>query len=188
MKNTSNFFDYITQWWPHDTTNTLNQLLDLNWQSETISMFGKKIIVPRKIIFMGDKNINYRYSGKDHITERWHPCILAIKEHLASANGLVFNCVLCNLYQDGNDYMGWHSDDEKSLGNNPVIASVSFGATRPFLFKDKQTQEKHKIFLESGSLLIMKNHCQKQFWHMLPKVKNLDQPRVNLTFRNVLIS
>lgn len=187
MKNiqTPEIFEHHPNWWRDDTVSILGALLSLDWKIEILHLFGKKIPSPRCVLWMGDPGITYRYSGVDHVASGWHPLIASIRDKLKASTGIAFNSVLGNLYRDGNDYMGWHCDNEKTLGPQPTIASVSFGATRPFVFKHKKTKEKHKLVLTSGSLLIMKNQCQDEWLHTLPKVAKLTEPRVNLTFRKV---
>ena len=120
--------------------------------------------------------------------EPWHPAVLGVKDRVERLSGQHFNSVLLNLYRDGMDSVAWHADDEPELGADPVIASVSFGAERPFLIKPKQPTsgaQKHRLVLRDGSLLVMGKGMQNNWIHQLPKVKSLKEPRINLTFRAI---
>ena len=114
---------------------------------------------------------------------KWTPELLSLKEIIELKTGEKFNSCLLNLYHNGNEGMGWHSDNEKELGEHPVIASLSLGAARKFLLKHNQTKQKIAIILESGSLLLMKGETQEKWIHSLPKTKIIQKPRINLTFR-----
>jgi alkylated DNA repair dioxygenase AlkB len=178
---------YHPNWLNLDQSDQLfkNLSLKINWQTEEIKIFGKTQKVPRLISFCGDQNINYRYSGKNHQCTGWFKDLLPIKNRLLE-EGYDFNFVLLNYYRDGQDYMGWHSDDEKELGLNPMIASVSLGEERKFNFRLKKNHQiKYSINLESGSLLLMKENVQKNWQHSLPKTKKAYSPRINLTFRKI---
>jgi len=155
------------------------------WQEEYIKIFGKEVKCPRKVFWCGNKNLDYKYSGKVHKTFGWNREIRVLKEKIEKYTHHSFNFVLLNYYANGEDYMGCHSDNEKSLGNEPVIASLSVGAAREMIFKHKQIKMVHKIILENGSLLIMKGSTQEDYLHSLPKRKNISEPRINLTFRLV---
>ncbi len=157
----------------------------INWQNEAIKMFGKSITVPRKIAWFGDDGITYTYSGISHKPSPWVAPLFKLKEKLLDEHNLTFNSVLCNLYINGNDYMGWHQDNEPSLGENPIIASISLGESRRFLLRNNVSLEKHEVMLDSGSLLIMNQECQKNFQHCLPKMRRITDARINLTFRKI---
>ena len=158
-------------------------LTTINWQDETITMFGKSISVPRKIAWYGDDDATYRYSGITHQPLPWIPAIHKLQRKLNEEHNLTFNSVLCNLYNDGMDYMGWHRDNEPELGPDPIIASVSLGESRRFLFRHILSGEKHEIMLNPGSLLLMHKGCQLEWKHSLPKMARIKRPRINLTFR-----
>ncbi|MDN6280085.1 MAG: alpha-ketoglutarate-dependent dioxygenase AlkB [Psychroflexus sp.] len=161
-------------------------LKGIAWKHEELKMFGKKIVTKRKVALYGDTGIVYTYSKKEKIALPWTEELRAIKTDLESKFNIKFNTCLLNLYYDGNEGMGWHTDDEKELEKNGIIASLSFGATRKFSFKHKVTKEKIDISLQSGSLLLMRGKTQKHWLHQLPKSKKVDQPRINLTFRNII--
>jgi len=158
------------------------------WRQDEIKLFGKKVLQPRLTILFGENGNTYKYSGLKMLPKPFPDIIenLKYKCEEESNNGVKFNVCLANLYRDGNDSMGWHADDEKELGQNPVIASISLGAERVFHLKHKKLQNtKHKIRLQHGSLLIMKGTTQEFWKHQLPKTKKIISPRINLTFRKV---
>jgi alkylated DNA repair dioxygenase AlkB len=162
-------------------------LQEIPWHQEHITLFGKTHPTPRLTAWHGDPHCIYTYSGVVHPPLPWHPHLLQIKTRIESIAGLnTFNCVLLNYYRDGSDKMGWHADDEKELGPNPRIASVSFGATRRFDFKHKtEANQKFSIHLESGSLLLMLGDMQHHWLHQIPAQKRIQGPRINLTFRHI---
>ncbi|WP_371378302.1 alpha-ketoglutarate-dependent dioxygenase AlkB [Thalassotalea aquiviva] len=160
-------------------------LIDLNWQQGEISMFGKKVAIPRLQAWYGDDNAHYKYSGLLLEPEPWHHVLAQIKQDLEHHLTLTFNSVLCNLYRHGQDSMGWHSDNEKQLGEQPNIASLSFGQCRKFYIRHKVSGEKQQIDLQSGSLLLMRNQFQQHWQHSVPKSAKPMQQRINLTFRNI---
>lgn len=154
------------------------------WQCDEVILFGQKRILTRKVAWMGDEGFTYSYSGTSKKASPWTPPLLGIRARVESLCGQGFNSCLLNLYHDGSEGMGWHSDDEKTLGRNPVIASVSFGAERPFRFKHRATKEVIPLILENGSLLVMKGETQHHWLHTLPKTRKVISPRINLTFRS----
>lgn len=163
-----------------------HQLLEqLAWRQDNIMMFGKQIAIPRLQAWYGDAS--YTYSNLKLEPLPWNPLLNSLKAHCEKVADSQFNSVLANLYRDGQDSNGWHSDDEKELGINPVIASVSFGAERRFLLRHKMTGEKVEFNLTSGSLLIMAGETQHHWQHTIPKTKRFVEPRINLTFRKVLV-
>lgn len=162
-------------------------LSNLTWRQDPIRMFGKTFNQPRLTAWYGDENKSYRYSGITMNPDGWIPSLLSIKEQIERVAELNFNSVLANLYRDGQDYMSWHSDDERELGRNPLIASVSFGAARRFQFRHKSNKNFAKIetTLTHGSLLIMKGSTQHFWKHQIPKMSKVKTARINLTFRVV---
>jgi alkylated DNA repair dioxygenase AlkB len=157
------------------------------WRNDKIKMFGKLHEQPRKVAFFGDPIIVYTYSRIPMITQGWSQETLELKNKLKKEFNYQFNTCLLNLYRDGEDYMSWHQDNEPELGEDPIIASLSLGQERDFLFRDKKNNEnKFKVTLASGSLLLMLGKCQSEFQHALPKRKKQMGERINLTFRNVL--
>ncbi|MFD2999698.1 alpha-ketoglutarate-dependent dioxygenase AlkB family protein [Pontibacter toksunensis] len=157
----------------------------INWQQESIRMFGKELPMPRLTAWYGDKG--YTYSGLYNEPKPWVPVLQKLREQVKEATGQEYNSVLLNFYRSGNDSMGWHSDDEAELGKEPSIASLSFGGERRFSFKHRtrKDQKPVSITLEHGSLLLMQGPTQHHWLHHIPKTKRPVQPRINLTFRNV---
>jgi len=161
---------------------------NIDWKQEGMKMYGKEILFPRLTAWYGDENAQYKYSGIVNIPLPWTEELLLIKQKVEEISQTKFNSVLLNYYRNGNDSMGWHSDDEKELSKNPTIASVSFGATRNFQFKHKSVKKSNQNFLlNNGSLLIMKGGTQHNWVHQVPKTKTLIGERINLTFRAVFI-
>lgn len=159
----------------------------IKWRNDSITMYGKTHPQPRLTAWYGDGGIKYSYSGIHMQALPWTPVLLKIKEDLESELKTKFNSVLINYYRDGNDHMSYHSDDEKELGPNPVIASLSFGETRSFHLKHKYDLEKETVMLPitDGSLVVMKGELQHFWQHKITKTKKLIGPRVNLTFRMI---
>ena len=159
-------------------------IANLPWESMMIKMFGKNTKIPRLQCWIGDEGCDYKYSGKKLNRQNWTKDLAMIREKISRELKIDFNSVLVNYYRDGKDSMGWHSDDEKELGHNPVIASVSLGAERAFHLKHKKIKTlKHKLNLQNGSLLLMKNETQHHWLHQIPKTKKPLGKRINLTFR-----
>lgn len=161
---------------------------DLSWQEEAIFIYGRWVKVPRLMCWYGDPEAWYRYSGVDHQPMPWTPALQAIREKVEQQCQCAFNSVLANLYRDGNDSMGCHADDEKELGQNPVIASLSLGDERLFKLHHKKTKDKLDIVLSHGDLLVMAGTLQHYWMHAVPKTKKIKTPRINLTFRKVILS
>ena len=159
-------------------------LSETKWQQDDITVFGKNYKQPRLTALYGNNNKPYSYSN---ITMQPHPFtkeLQKIKSKIETIINEKFTTCLLNLYRNGQDSNGWHADNEKELGENPVIASVSFGTNRLFHLKHRHESDlKHKIVLESGSLLIMKGSTQHNWLHQIPKTKKKVEPRINLTFR-----
>ena len=160
---------------------------NINWKQEEVKFYGKTFPVPRKTAWYGYEGFNYSYSGITCFPEIWTNELLEIKNEIEKfIPDEDFTSVLLNLYNNGNDKMGWHADDEKELGINPTIASVSLGETRRFDIKHKQNPELHyKFELTSGSLLIMRGALQHHWVHQIPAQKKVKEPRINLTFRTI---
>ena len=156
------------------------------WQPDEVVLFGRKRILSRKVAWMGDAGFTYSYSGTSKTASPITPALLLIKKRVEQQCAHRFNSCLMNLYHDGSEGMGWHSDDEKTLGRNPVIASVSFGAERVFKLKHRESKEIVSVLLENGSLLVMKGATQHHWIHAMPKTKKITTPRINLTFRTFL--
>lgn len=159
---------------------------DLDWRQLPVRMFGRAIPQPRLTDFRADQGVCYRYSGLALEASPWSADLAWMRQIVQERTGHRFNSVLCNLYRDGRDYMGWHADDEPELGPEPVIASLSFGACRRFLIKSRSGQGRQLEFkLESGSLLVMSGDLQHHWVHQLPRALGVHEARINLTFRNI---
>ncbi|MEM7186195.1 MAG: alpha-ketoglutarate-dependent dioxygenase AlkB [Bacteroidota bacterium] len=154
------------------------------WQQDDIKVFGKVYKQPRLTALYGENGKSYSYSGIEMFPKPFTPLLLQLKKKIENVSSTTFTTVLLNLYRDGNDSNGWHSDNEKELGINPVIASLSLGAERRFKLKHREDPGmKYDLTLEHGSLLLMEGSTQEKWLHQLPKSKRVNQPRINLTFR-----
>lgn len=159
---------------------------NIAWKNDEAIIFGKHIITKRKAAWYGDTGFSYTYSGTTKTALPWTKELLEIKKIVESKSETTFNSCLLNLYHNGEEGMAWHSDDESSLGENTIIASVSFGAERKFSLKHKLSKQTVSLMLENGSLLVMKGSTQTNWLHSLPKTKTIHKPRVNLTFRTIV--
>ncbi len=160
-------------------------LNNIHWENERVIMFGKEIVTKRKVAFFSDPSISYRYASKTKIGLPWTSSLLIIKNIVESITKESYNACLLNLYHNGEESMGWHSDNEKEIIANSSIASLSLGANRKFSFKHKVSKETVSIELEDGSLLEMKGSVQAHWWHALLKSKKVTAARINLTFRQM---
>ncbi len=165
---------------------------NIAWQQGEITIFGKRVLEPRLTAWYGDAGKTYTYSSKKQEPLAWTETLFFIKNEIkkqlkqSKYTPSVFNSVLCNFYRNGNDSMGWHQDNERELGLNPLIASVNFGESRRFLFRRKDDKnEKHELLLTHGSLLIMAGAMQHHWQHAVPKEPKCLKPRINLTFRHI---
>ncbi|MBL7712735.1 MAG: alpha-ketoglutarate-dependent dioxygenase AlkB [Chitinophagaceae bacterium] len=159
---------------------------DIEWKNDEARIFGKHFITKRKVAWYGDSNFSYTYSNATKQALPWTKELLELKKRVEQLTGTVFNSCLLNLYHNGSEGMAWHSDDEKSLGKDTTIASLSFGAERKFAFRHKQSKETISLPLEHGSLLIMAGSTQTHWLHRLPPTTKVHTPRINLTFRTML--
>ena len=156
----------------------------IDWQQEDIVIFGESRRVPRLVAWHGDPGTAYTYSGTAHEPLPWTPELQRIRQRVEELTAQCFNSVLLNLYRDGNDGMGWHADDEPELGREPVIASVSFGATRRFKLRHRRSRmAASTLELAHGDLLLMAGQTQHAYVHAVPKTARPVGTRVNLTFR-----
>lgn len=160
---------------------------ELAWSQREIVLFGRQVLQPRLVAWYGDPGAVYRYSGLSLEPLRWHPLLEELRDHLQTATAARFNSVLANAYRDGRDAMGWHSDDEKELGPEPLIASLSLGASRRFLMRPKKSSPGAAAVrewrLEHGSLLLMRGSSQRNSKHALPRTARPVGRRINLTYR-----
>ena len=166
----------------------LNKLLEtIAWKNDEAIIFGKLIITKRKVAWYGDSSFKYTYSNTTKEALPWTNELLQLKALAEKTTGETYNSCLLNLYHDGTEGMAWHSDGEKDLKKNGAIASMSFGAERKFAFKNKHTKETITTILQNGSLLVMKDETQTHWLHRLPPTKLVTKPRVNLTFRTIVM-
>jgi alkylated DNA repair dioxygenase AlkB len=157
---------------------------EVPWERHRIRLFGREIDSPRLSSWIGDADAVYTYSGTRFEPHAWTPTLATLRDWLESVLDARFNSVLANLYRDGRDSMGWHSDDEPELGAEPVIASLSFGAARRFRLRHRRDPaQRLELELASGSLLVMRGTTQRHYRHDLPRTARPIAPRINLTFR-----
>jgi len=160
---------------------------EIVWQQDKMNIYGKEVNLPRLTAWYGENNKNYYFSGISLKSLYWTDTLLQIKKKIKKAEEVDFNSVLLNLYRNGQDSINWHTDAEKELGKNPIIASVSFGETRKFQLKHKFNINLDIVSIDllNGSLLIMKGETQHFWLHQVPKTTKVIGERINLTFRTI---
>lgn len=158
------------------------------WERDEYLMYGKKIVTRRKVAWYGSKPFEYAYSRVKRKAHIWNNDLDDIRKLVELETKTSYNSCLLNLYPEGIDGMGWHSDNEKELVPNAAIASLSLGSDRKFSFKHRNTKETISLILQNGSLLLMKGTLQNHWLHQLPKTKKMIDPRINLTFRSMIDS
>jgi len=180
--------NYYGKLMPQDQANHYLQRLldDIEWKNDEAVIFGKKIITKRKVAWYGERKFEYTYSNVTKHALPWTQELLELKSLIEKESGETYNSCLLNLYHSGEEGMAWHSDGETDLKKEGAIGSLSFGAERKFAFKHKQRGEKIDLFLEHGSLMVMKGTTQTHWLHRLPPTKIIHKPRVNLTFRTIV--
>ena len=159
---------------------------NIAWENDQAIIFGRQITTKRKVAWYGDQAYEYTYSNVNRYALPWTVELLELRQRVQQLTGERFNSCLLNLYHTGEEGMAWHSDDETDLKKNGAIASLSFGAERKFAFKHKQSKEKVELYLEHGSLLVMKDTTQSHWLHRLPPTKKVTTARINLTFRTIV--
>ena len=159
---------------------------NIAWENDQAIIFGRQITTKRKVAWYGDQGYEYTYSNVNRYALPWTVELLELRQRVQQLTGERFNSCLLNLYHTGEEGMAWHSDDETDLKKNSAIASLSFGAERKFAFKHKQSKEKVELYLEHGSLLVMKDTTQSHWLHRLPPTKKVTTARINLTFRTIV--
>ena len=182
-------FELIEDFLPTSRAHTLFATLlhGLAWTQPTIALFGVRRPIPRLEAWYGDAEARYRYSGIGHEPLPWTAELTQLRLMLSQRARAPLNCVLANLYRDGNDSSGWHSDNERELGVEPTIASLSLGATRRFALRSHdEPRERIAFDLVDGSLLVMRGASQQLWQHSIPKEPKVMQSRINLTFRYVI--
>lgn len=162
-------------------------LHSIAWKNDQAIIYGKLIITKRKVAWYGDADFEYTYSNTTKRALPWTKELLELRSLAEEKTGETFNSCLLNLYHNGDEGMAWHSDAEKDLKRNGAIGSLSFGAERKFAFKHKETKETVSLILEHGSLLVMKDNTQSHWLHRLPPTKRISGPRINLTFRTIVL-
>lgn len=172
------FLDY------NDSSRVFNLLAnEIEFEQHVVTIFGKNHLVPRLESFHAKEKKTYTYSGNTLIAKSYNETIDRLCSKIEKATNSTFNCVLINYYRNGMDSNGWHSDNEKELGENPIVASLSLGATRRFDLKHNSKPEKFSIDLHNGDLLLMNERIQNFYKHQIAKSKRIKEPRINLTFR-----
>lgn len=156
---------------------------ELAWEQTVLNMYGKSIAIPRLNAWYGDRGSAYRYSGAYFAPHPWTQALLELNQRLESFTSVRFNSVLANYYRDGQDGVAWHSDDEPELGLTPTIASLSLGASRRFHLRHKTRALRSSVELADGDLLVMSGRLQANWQHQLPKTKQCQSSRINLTYR-----
>lgn len=171
---------------PAESDEIFRELLNTTqWRQDSIKIYGKSVLLPRKTAWYGDEDKTYAYSGIEMHPQPWTAVLETVKSRIEPFTDVTFNSVLLNLYRNGQDSVSWHADDEPELGQNPVIASVSFGANRQFVLKHKWRKDLDKIAIDltHGSFLLMEGATQHNWLHQVPKTKKNVSERINLTFR-----
>lgn len=194
----------ITNLFTGDYANLLYETLhrDIRWSQDSLRIAGKNIPIPRLQAWYGESHAAYGYSGLKLTPLRFIEPLTLLRQVVTQISNLLlppcitdktatqpicYNSVLCNLYRNEKDSVGWHSDDEAELGSNPIIASISLGATRRFQLKHKrQKNMRHALLLPHNSLLIMSGNMQHHWYHQVPKSNTATGPRINLTFRHIV--
>ena len=181
--------DYIPQFINEEDAVLLFKELMLNtpWQEDDIRVYGKLYKQPRLTAFFANNQKSYGYANITMTPHDFTPVLKTLKHKIEAATNTAFTSCLLNLYRDGQDSNGWHADDEKELVMNPVIASLSFGASRTFQMQHRfqKSIPKQSIALNDASLLVMQGETQHYWKHQIPKQKNKG-PRINLTFRKII--
>ncbi len=161
-------------------------LHSIAWENDQALIFGKLLTTKRKVAWYGDRRFEYTYSNMNKYALPWTKELAELKQLAETLTGETFNSCLLNLYHCGDEGMAWHSDAESDLKKDGAIASLSLGAERKFAFKHKQSKEKVELYLEHGSLLVMKDKTQTYWLHRLPPTKKVSTARINLTFRSIV--
>lgn len=179
---------YFGKIFSKEKADAFTQLLlkTIAWKNDEVVIFGKHLVMQRKVAWYADQNYYYTYSNTTKQASIWTKELLEIKFIVEKKTGAAFNACLLNLYHNGAEGMSWHSDDESTMGKINSIASLSFGAERKFSLKHKRDKIAVSLLLEQGSLLLMKGETQSHWMHSLPKTTRVSSPRINLTFRTII--
>lgn len=179
---------YMSDAIPEVDTALATLIAETPWRQDHALMFGRRVALPRLTAWYGDAGAGYSYSGITMQPTPWTPLLMRLKARAEELAGVAFNSALLNYYRDGRDSVGWHADNEPELGRDPVIASLSLGATRRFEFRRRPPAETdtRRIELEHGSCLVMGGAVQHHWQHRLPRDARIGAPRVNITFRRIV--
>lgn len=179
---------HLDVWESADAARLQGRLRDeIQWEQVRVNVFNRMVDQPRLTAWYGDDGKTYSYSGTRLTPTPWTDTLSTLRDEVARIADARLNSVLANLYRDGNDGVGWHADNERELGTNPVIASVSLGATRRFDLKHRDTGELVRVDLPTGSLLVMSGESQHKWVHRIAKTKKPCGERINLTFREIRV-
>jgi len=179
---------YLRHWVDVATADRWLQTLvaETPWMQPQVRLYGRSFAVPRQVAWYGDAQARYRYSGLVHEPLPWTPLLAEVRQRVEQQVGESLNGVLLNLYRDGQDAMGWHSDNEPELGPEPLVVSLNLGETRRFdLRRTGSTRIEHSLELEHGSLLVMSGPTQHHWQHQIARTRKVLTPRLNLTFRQI---
>ncbi|WP_338377927.1 alpha-ketoglutarate-dependent dioxygenase AlkB [uncultured Flavobacterium sp.] len=182
-------FEYYPNFFSKEKADELYNLLYENtpWKQDIITVYGKNHLQPRLTALYGNEGKPYKYSNIIMYPQAWNATLIYIKELVEEKANHNFTTVLANLYRNEKDSNGWHADNEKELGRNPIIASISLGEERTFQLKHNFKKEaKQNLILKHGSLILMKEGSQIHYKHQIPKASSPKKPRINLTFRIIL--
>jgi alkylated DNA repair dioxygenase AlkB len=185
FQENANFDWRSTKWKDVEDISRIN-FRNIKWKQDSINLYGKKVLLPRLTSWYGDQGSDYTYSGITSKPNHWNDGLLYVKREIERRFGGEFNSVLLNWYRNGEDYLNWHSDDEKELGKNPTIASANFGEARDFAVRRKDDKEQKLVIpLKHGTLLVMSGELQHFWEHAVPKRIKVSASRFNLTFRYI---
>ena len=174
--------DFLNSIDAHDLYRTI--LENVPWKQDKLTLYGKTHLTPRMSCWMADPSLRYRYSNMTMHPTPWQKPLKKIAHAVGTHAGITFNSVLINHYRDGQDSNGWHSDNERELGPDPIVASLSLGGSRDFRLRHNETKQTHTINLTHGSLLVMHSGMQTHWQHTVPKRAHAES-RINLTFRAI---
>lgn len=177
-------FCYLPGWVDRPDQLYAELVEQLDWEQNDITIAGRTTPTPRLTCWMGQAA--YTYSGVRNEPRPLPPVLSALQERLSAESGATYNSCLANLYRDGRDSIGYHSDNEPELGDRPTIASISLGSRRAFAVKHVGSGERWTVQLGDGDLLIMSGESQSDYRHAVPKTTRPVGPRMNLTFRQFL--
>lgn len=182
-------FEYYPNFFSQAKADELYKLLHKNtpWQQDTITVYGKNHLQPRLTALYGNEGKPYKYSNIVMNPHPWNATLIYMKELVEEKANHDFTTVLLNQYRNERDSNGWHADNEKELGRDPIIASISLGEERTFQLKHNTQKEiKQSLLLKHGSLILMKEGSQIHYKHQIPKASKPKNTRINLTFRRIL--